>query len=119
LGCQMHHMGDLDELRKKRCWKETHFVCRSTSITKNAMLFCKRLLPCWSVERNLIVAVQIIDAHNAPITTFFQSKKELTSGQQILLPKSPRPPCDRPLFFGGGSDSKGCQPASKQAVGQY
>jgi hypothetical protein len=54
--------------------------CRmSTAITKNAMLW-KRLLPRWSLQRNLIVAVEINDADNAPITTSFQSKKDLSSG---------------------------------------
>jgi hypothetical protein len=47
-----------------------HFVLA----VKNAML-CRRVLPCWSLQRNLRVAVEIIDAHNAPITTFF-SKQE-------------------------------------------
>jgi hypothetical protein len=76
---------------KKRVLRKNAFYCMSTSITKNAIL-CKRLLPCWSLQRNLIVAVGIIDAHNAPITTFFQSKKNLSSGQQIVLPQSPRLP---------------------------
>ncbi len=75
---------------EKMVLRRNAFCCMSTSIRKNAML-CKRLLPCWSLQRNLIVAVEIIDAHNAPITTFFQSQKDLSSGQQILLSQSRRP----------------------------
>ncbi len=91
LGLQDASHGWSGPAPKKRVLRRNAFCCMSTSITKNEML-CKRLLPCWSLQRNLIVAVEIIDAHNAPITTFFQSKKELSSGQQIPLPQSPRPP---------------------------
>jgi hypothetical protein len=63
------------------------FCCISTSITKNVML-CKRLLPCWSLQRNLIVALEIIDGHNGPITTFFFSKQERVE----LWPTNPATP---------------------------
>jgi hypothetical protein len=67
-----------------------------------------------------MVAVEIIDAHNAPITTFFQSKKDESSGQQILLPQSPTPPEDRPLSFGGGPGTKKEKPqyAKCSKIGQ-
>jgi hypothetical protein len=60
---------------------EKKCILLSVNINKKNAMLCRRVLPCCSLQRNLIVAVEIIDAHNAPITTFFQSKKDLSSGQ--------------------------------------